>query len=263
MKCGIYIIKSINTDKVYVGSSKDIEKRWKLHIRQLKCNKHHSIKFQRLFDKYGVNDLVFQVLEECTLIQLIEREQHYLDQLDFATCLNIGKNSSGGDNLSQHPDKVQIRERIMKTCKKNRDTLTREQKQKKYGHPQENNFHWKGGVMKEKTTCECGNKKGYSARICIKCSWKNRSGTFLGKVHSEETKEKIRQSRAVKNQKLPFTTKRINIDEVLYNSQNEASRILGIQVATISNRIKNKNFPNYSEFESSTIKAELSTGLIK
>ena len=43
---GIYKITNIKNGKIYVGSSKDIEKRWKEHLYKLKYGVHHSVKLQ-------------------------------------------------------------------------------------------------------------------------------------------------------------------------------------------------------------------------
>lgn len=61
--CGIYSIKSKLNGKVYIGSSVDIYRRWEKHRAQLRTNKHHSQHLQNHFNKYGEQDLVFNVLE--------------------------------------------------------------------------------------------------------------------------------------------------------------------------------------------------------
>ena len=48
----IYKIKNNINDKVYIGSTKDFEKRKSRHLNELKNNKHHSIYFQRFYNKY-------------------------------------------------------------------------------------------------------------------------------------------------------------------------------------------------------------------
>ena len=81
-QCGIYIIQSIiKPHKIYVGSSKDIANRWRLHIVKLKNNTHHSPKLRCHVNKYGIDDLRFQVIEICEQYQLFPREQFYLDYI--------------------------------------------------------------------------------------------------------------------------------------------------------------------------------------
>ncbi len=82
MKSGIYQIKNIITDKVYIGSAININLRWKEHLNDLKGNKHHSIKLQRSFNIHGIDNFMFEVIEPCDIIILIEREQFFIDMFD-------------------------------------------------------------------------------------------------------------------------------------------------------------------------------------
>jgi len=81
-KTGVYKIVNIVNNKVYVGSSCDINRRWKEHIFRLKKNKHHSVKLQNSFNKYGVDVFIFEVIEECEKNQLIIKEQYWIDSLN-------------------------------------------------------------------------------------------------------------------------------------------------------------------------------------
>ena len=80
MKSGIYLIKNIINNKVYIGSAINIDKRWKEHIYSLKKSKHHSEHLQYAWDKYGELNFKFEILEEVSnLLHLISYEQVYLD----------------------------------------------------------------------------------------------------------------------------------------------------------------------------------------
>jgi len=76
---GIYKIESLSTGRNYIGSAIIISRRWNRHKRDLINNKHHSSFLQRHFNKYGLNDLQFNVLEYCSAENLLIREQYYLD----------------------------------------------------------------------------------------------------------------------------------------------------------------------------------------
>ena len=61
MRCGIYIIDN----KVYVGSSIDIDKRLYNHKYMLNKNGHDNNYLQNAFNKYGVLNFIFDTIEEC------------------------------------------------------------------------------------------------------------------------------------------------------------------------------------------------------
>lgn len=93
MKNVIYKIESKRSRKKYVGSALNSCKRKSLHFRLLKQNKHHNIILQNHFNKYGIDDLRFIILEkDINKDVLIEREQYYIDTLkpEFNICKKAG-----------------------------------------------------------------------------------------------------------------------------------------------------------------------------
>lgn len=79
MKSGVYIIKNLIDDRVYIGSAKNIEARKKRHLTDLTNNKHHSIYLQRFTNKYGIGSIFFDILEYCDSNNLLICEQKYLE----------------------------------------------------------------------------------------------------------------------------------------------------------------------------------------
>lgn len=97
---GIYRIQSTKKpERVYVGSAVNLEARWKEHLKQLRGHRHHSIKLQRHYDKYGEIDLTFNPIVCCDKENLITYEQFYIDAL--APYFNICRNA--GNTLGQKP----------------------------------------------------------------------------------------------------------------------------------------------------------------
>lgn len=76
---GIYEIMNVVTGERYIGSSKNIKKRWSEHRSTLNQGHHRNPKLQNSFSKYGSSNFVFSVIEICTVEYLIEREQFYID----------------------------------------------------------------------------------------------------------------------------------------------------------------------------------------
>ena len=84
METGIYKIINLITNKIYVGSAIDINERFGEHKNMLIKNKHHSIKLQRSYNKHGICNFKFEIIEKCEPIKKImfEREQYYIDLYD-------------------------------------------------------------------------------------------------------------------------------------------------------------------------------------
>jgi group I intron endonuclease len=80
MACGIYEIVNAVNGKRYIGSTSK-KTRWQEHRRLLRRSKHHSPMLQSAWNRYGEGAFTFRLLEECSLSDLIIREQHYLDTL--------------------------------------------------------------------------------------------------------------------------------------------------------------------------------------
>lgn len=80
MKSGIYLIKNIQNNKVYIGSAINIPKRWTEHKRNLKKGKHHSRHLQSAWNIYGEQNFKFEILQEVSNFEhLLAYEQVYLD----------------------------------------------------------------------------------------------------------------------------------------------------------------------------------------
>lgn len=79
---GIYQIKNLINNKIYIGSSTNIDKRWNNHIYKWLKNTHPNLHFQNAFNKYGIENFIFEILEIVEDVNLlIEREQFYIDDL--------------------------------------------------------------------------------------------------------------------------------------------------------------------------------------
>jgi group I intron endonuclease len=61
---GVYKIQSIiKPERIYIGSTVDMVNRWWTHLYYLRNGDHHSPKLQRHYNKYGEDDLVFEIIE--------------------------------------------------------------------------------------------------------------------------------------------------------------------------------------------------------
>ena len=82
-----------------IGSSKDIAQRWYGHKCALKSNTHHSPHLQNAWNKYGANSFKFKIIEQCSEVELLIREQYHLNILkswEPTIGFNISKNVRAG-----------------------------------------------------------------------------------------------------------------------------------------------------------------------
>jgi group I intron endonuclease len=76
---GIYKITS-PTGKVYIGQSRDIEHRWKTHKwKGARSNKDAKYPLYLSMNKHGVDSHAFEVVEQCTFVELNIRERYWQD----------------------------------------------------------------------------------------------------------------------------------------------------------------------------------------
>ncbi len=75
---GIYKITS-PSNKIYIGQSKDIERRF----QQYQSNSCRTqIRLVHSFNKYGIDNHIFEILEECEKSELNIKERYYQDYYD-------------------------------------------------------------------------------------------------------------------------------------------------------------------------------------
>ena len=81
LKIGIYQIKNKKNGLIYIGSSNNIDKRWKEHKRELNSNRHKNRFIQADWNEFGEDEFEFLIIEECDVDERYEIEQEYLDRL--------------------------------------------------------------------------------------------------------------------------------------------------------------------------------------
>lgn len=83
--CGIYVIVCLVNHKKYIGSSVNIERRWKSHLYNLRKNYHCNYYLQSDWNEYGEDNFQFDIVEICSEDCLIQRESFYVNNYK---CLN-------------------------------------------------------------------------------------------------------------------------------------------------------------------------------
>lgn len=81
---GVYAIINSVTNKRYIGSSVNIERRIKTHFYELGKNSHNNAYLQNAYNKNGKDAFTVVVLEECKLENVRERENYYINLFNSA-----------------------------------------------------------------------------------------------------------------------------------------------------------------------------------
>jgi len=78
MNSGIYKIKNKTNNKVYIGSSINLKDREYKHFWMMKKNIHDNLFLQNSFNRDGIENFIFEVIDYCDVHSLVERENHYI-----------------------------------------------------------------------------------------------------------------------------------------------------------------------------------------
>ena len=89
---GIYKITKKENGKSYIWQSNDIERRFKEHTFK------NKIPIDKAIQKYGKENFQFEILEECSLDELDEKERYWINY--YNTYKGFGYNCSEGGGLN-------------------------------------------------------------------------------------------------------------------------------------------------------------------
>jgi len=122
--CGIYKISCKTNNKVYIGQSIDIFARWQTHSNTASKNK--SLIQKDIID-FGIDNFVFEVLEECEQEKLNEREIFYIAQYNCMVPDGYNKTAggSGSKNIKVSDAARKKMSEMRKGLKKSKETKAR------------------------------------------------------------------------------------------------------------------------------------------
>ena len=182
---GIYKITNTINNKIYIGQSVHIKKRWSEHKSYYTDS---QTPLYKAMQKYGVEYFDFEIIEECSIAELDEKEQYYIQE--FNSLVPNGYNIQlGGQDCRLTPnEQILMIINLLKTTK-----LTFEEISQQTGYDYRNLFKINSGELwkmdnetyplrtpknysKEEcyreTICSCGKPKSKGSRHCIECSHK-------------------------------------------------------------------------------------------
>ena len=79
--CGVYKITNTITGDFYIGSSKDVNRRWAEHKFPSRWKRFPNNPLYKDMRKYGLEKFVFEILEEVEPNFLKEKEQEFIETL--------------------------------------------------------------------------------------------------------------------------------------------------------------------------------------
>ena len=115
---GVYIIRNVLNQKVYVGSaSSTFHARWKQHRWELRRGTHHSPHLQKAWIKYGEDAFVFEVVRTCNSDEVLAAEQQEITDRDatnrergYNTCPTAGsRRGSVATNSTRQKQSASLR----------------------------------------------------------------------------------------------------------------------------------------------------------
>lgn len=166
----IYKITNLVNQKIYIGCTvNSLEKRFCEHIyRGLKtdsnCKLYNSIK------KYNIENFKIELIEECDLSNIYEREIFYIDKYD--TYKNGLNSTYGGEGCLGYVHSPEIRKKISKILLESENTH-------------------KGKTYEELYGNKCANEKN-KRKISVKKTWDDMSLTDKIK-RTDEIKNSLRK----------------------------------------------------------------------
>ena len=78
---GVYKITNAITNDFYIGSSKNVKKRWSNHKCPSKWNRYPNNQMYLDMKRYGTDKFVFEILAEVEVDKLKEMEQRFIETL--------------------------------------------------------------------------------------------------------------------------------------------------------------------------------------
>jgi hypothetical protein len=113
MTSGIYLIKNIVNNKIYVGSSVNLNNRNYKHFWMLRKGIHDNNHLQNSYNKHGDSSFIFEILEYCSSEELILKENYYISKYKSNT-LDFGFNLATVNNFRRNTFNDEVKVKLSK-----------------------------------------------------------------------------------------------------------------------------------------------------
>lgn len=225
---GIYKITS-PSNRVYVGQSVDIKSRWRSH-------KLSKGKIGNSFSKYGFENHIFEIIEECNIESLNERERYWQDFYDVLGPKGLNLILQESESKRKDFSKSTRRKLGLVNLGRKRSALTLEKMSKPHSE--------------ERKKKNSNAQKKYQSTLTEQQKEKKRELCRLattGRVASEETR--LKGSRSKLGKLNPQSKKVINTKTgEIYDSIRQAADSISKRVHYLGARL-NGTFKNDTDLE--------------
>ena len=99
---GIYKITKKSNGKSYIGQSNDIERRINEHKYKI------DLAIDQAINKYGIDAFEYEIIEECELSQLDEREKYWIAFYNTYKGFGYNCNAGGGDSRGENNGRTKL-----------------------------------------------------------------------------------------------------------------------------------------------------------
>lgn len=236
----IYKITNIDTNKVYIGKStyKNLKRLIKRYVSEAQSKRDRYI--IRAIRKYGINNFIFEVIEENILLNNIDdREKHYINKFN-SNNKNIGYNLTLGGEGAPGLKWSEESKKLMSTIKKG---VYAGEKNYFYGKPLDEEA--RNRVIESNKR-----RRGKPRRPHTEEAKKNISKSHMGQVAWNKGKEYF-QIKGDKNPNYRYIDKNILCELIKYNySYKEICYILDISITCFYAKLKEFNLRGiYDEYK--------------
>lgn len=195
---GIYSIINLENGKTYIGSAKNLSRRFSEHRRELKRNAHSNGHLQNSWNTHGENSFLFKVLYFCEESQLLSYEQNFIDEcvrnIGQDMTYNINLNASSG--LGRKHTIASLKKMSLSQSKERNGFYGKKhtiESRKQMSASKIGMTPWNLGIPCSPETKEKISKAA-TGRIISQETRKKLSDAGKGRIMSDETKEKLKSS---------------------------------------------------------------------
>jgi group I intron endonuclease len=240
---GIYMIKNFLNGKVYIGKTVNLYRRKHQHFKELRKKEHKNFYLQNSFNKYGIKNFEFIVIEYADIEFLSKSEYYwceYFKSYERKYGYNLDIIDINGLSIRSYESIVKQKKTVSLKPKLSRKGSLNHSSKKVY------QYDLNGFFIKEHESCHIaaeflGDRQKFSAishaarkkLFRYKYQWRYEYLEKIDKYDINLKKEISKENGKITSKKI--MSKNIKNGEILiFNSISEASKILNIGISNIS-----------------------------